>query len=150
MKKAAVRHDLNKLKINYPLDFEGINVNCVKLYLDMTNPDEVLKIIKSNRAKFIIIIREILQGFYNNALYKKEGGNVTAMRFSGHPNSRIYCLEISGKGGEKKIVIMAKGIIHKNVQANDKKIIDSIKAINDSTYVYFEKYEDYEKYKKGI
>ncbi len=139
--KNALRHNLEKLARESPKDFEGIDINCVKIYLDVdTDPDSVLKIIRKrkNRNKFRLIIRTILQGRYDDALYKKERNNIAAMKFSGLINSRIYCLEMAGDNGEKKIVIMCRGIEHKSSQKNDKKINAIIDSVENSTYIFHE------------
>jgi hypothetical protein len=128
------------------LDFDGIDINAVDLYLDITSPG-IIEILKNNKNTFKIIIREILLGHYNDSLYKKESGNVTAMKFSGNPNSRIYCLEVPGKNGEKKKIVMSKACRNKSVQQNDKKIKSLIESVQKSKYEYYDNAEDAKKHK---
>ncbi|MEO8150947.1 MAG: hypothetical protein ABI723_25160 [Bacteroidia bacterium] len=148
--RAALRHKLNKIVVQNPLDFRGIDPNCVELYIDYANAYEIISIFREekNRAKFKIIIRYILRGEYNDDFYKKEDGAVTAMRFSGNPNSRIYCIEIQGtEPGTRKIIIMSKSYRHKNVQKNDNKIKALIKSIKEINYKCYEREEDAKKHK---
>lgn len=142
MNKKALRHKLDRLPRESPQEFSGINVDNIELYLDLTDPFPIINILKENKSKFKLIVREILLGRYNDSLYKKEDENVTAMKFTGTPNSRIYCLEVPGKKEAKKKIIMSKACLHKNVQKNDKRICELIESVKKSNYTYYENPED--------
>lgn len=147
MEKEAVIHYCDKLKSLFPLQFEDIDINNIELYLDVTSESELIKeIIGTNQAKFYLILYTILSGDYNDELYKKEGEGIYAMRFSS-PNSRIYCKEVHGIGVKKKI-IMSRAIRNKTSQKNGKQITTIIESIQKSTFKYFNKYEETEKYKR--
>ena len=130
----ALRHHIKKMAAQSPLDFEGIDLDAVGIYMDLEEWTSIVPIIKTNEIKFKRIIREILKGNYINDLYRKEDDNITAMKFSGKPNSRIYCQEIPGKDGQKKKVVMSRSIYHKGVQANNKEILTIIESIKNIQY----------------
>lgn len=147
MEKEAVIHYCEKLKTLFPREFEDIDVNCIELYLDVNSePDLIREIIGTHQSSFYLILYTILSGDYNDDLYKKEGEGVYAMRFSS-PNSRIYCKEIHGIGSKKKI-IMSRAVRNKTSQKNSKTIKNLIDAVQKSSFKYFKKYEDTEKFKR--
>lgn len=147
MEKEAVIHHCEKLKILFPKQFEDIEVDNIELYLDVSSePDLLREIIGTNQSRFYLILYTILSGDYNEDLYKKEAEGVYAMRFSS-PNSRIYCREIHGIGMKKKI-IMSRAIRNKTSQKNSKTITTIIDALQKSSFKYFKKYEDTEKFKR--
>ena len=43
-RSAALIHNLDKLKRNNPQDFEGIDIKCVEIYIDIDNSGEILEI----------------------------------------------------------------------------------------------------------
>lgn len=146
MEKEAVIHHLNFLNVMHPLQFEGIDTDCIELYLDVsTEPELLKKIIGTNKSKFKLILHTILSGEYNDDLYKKEDDGIYAMRFS-NPNSRIYCREIHGFGSKKKI-IMSRGVLNKTSQKNNKTNNPIIKSLKDYKFKYYQKYEETEDYK---
>lgn len=145
-KKSAVRHNLSKLAKLAPQEFEGIDCDCVHLYIDCSSIDSIIKIIANDKNKFRLIIREILQGHYNDSLYRKEAEGVAAMKFSGQINSRVYCKETILPSGERKIIIMAKTLENKTSQKNDKKILAIIKSIQKTEYEYYENWDEYKKH----
>ena len=136
--RAALIHHLNKLKIQFPREFADVDINDVKLYLDIANADDIINIIDTDKNKFRLIVLEMLKGSYNPLLYRKEGESVTAMKFKGpNHNSRIYCLETKGVGIEKKRVVMAKGLWNKTSQKNNKTNNPIIESIQKYKYEYF-------------
>jgi len=69
--------------------------------IDCVNADEILEFLSANNLvkKFNLICQVILMGLRNSDLYDKENINekskhVTAMKFKGHINTRIYCMEL--------------------------------------------------------
>ncbi len=138
VRRIARINKITKLKDIYPNEFQGIDIDSVEFYIDVTDDNEkilMFNLISENKHKFMFIVREILQAKYNNDLYRKEDGNITAMKFkTSKQNARIYCLEISGASGSKKKVIMSRILPHKSSQKNDNKIKPIITSIK--TYVY--------------
>ena len=136
-KREALIHLLENLKRAHPLEFEDVDINSVELYMDVENKWEIIPIIKADPNKFKLIILEILKGRYNDALYKKEDGDVTAMRFMHKgSNARIYCLEIPGKKSLKKKIVMARGLHHKTSEKNNKTNKPIIESIKTYEYVF--------------
>lgn len=148
---AALIHTLEKLKREHPLDFEDIDINSVEIYIDVDNSEEIIPILIKNRNKFKLIILEILKGVYNNSLYRKEGGNVTAMKMKNIEfNSRVYCQEIAGTNGQKKKIVMARGFQNKTSEKNDKKNNPIIESIKKYEYEFFKNPKEADRYRKGI
>lgn len=133
IRKTALIHKFERVKLKYPIPFKDIDMDKVDIYLDIsTEPHDVIKIIKSDYKKFLLIVRTILKGDYNKVLYKKEDDFVYAMRFSA-PNSRIYCqdLKLGDFNCAKMCVIMSRALENKTSQKNNNTnnpIIDAIKT----------------------
>lgn len=132
-KRVALIHEIEKMKAKHALEFEGVDIYSIELFMDEENKWEIIPIIVDDPNRFKLIVLEILKGRYNDTLYRKEEGNVTAMKFMHKGNnSRIYCLEITEKNSPKKIV-MARGF-HKKSEGNNKTNKPIIKAINGYQY----------------
>lgn len=147
-RRACVAYWLNRLKAKHPLQFENLDINAVELYYDLGNVTLIKDILVANQNKFKLIIFEILNGRYNKDLYRVEDDCVTAMKLKNaehKQNSRIYCKEVPGSKFEKKKIIMAKGLLHKTSQKNDKTNKPIIEAVKKYEYEYFKKLEDAKK-----
>lgn len=107
------------------------------LCIDENNADDILESIPNER-KFQTIIERILtlkNRYYDH--YKKEQinektRNVTAIRFLGKANIRIYCQERMTKEGIMYIICAISH--HKKVQKNDNKIGDILNKIAEYEY----------------
>lgn len=112
----------------------------VDIYIDAENEKkfrEIAEVLKQAGAKKVKrLMAVILKNEYHEHIYKKEDGEVTAIKLiagkSGNQNYRIYCKEIFKEG--KKVVLITPYI--KKVQKNqqDQTIINIIKTIK--TYDY--------------
>lgn len=112
----------------------------VEIYLDAENPKrfrEIAEVLKQAGAKKVKrLMAVILKNEYHEHIYKKEDGDVTAIKLmagkAGNQNCRIYCKEIFREG--KKVVLITPYI--KKVQKNqqDPAIINIIQTIK--TYDY--------------
>lgn len=140
----ALIHEVNNIFNESPEDFKGIDRASVKLYMDLDNWEEIVEILKNDRPRFKLIVREIFSGRFNDSLYKKEDENIAAMRFLGNPNSRIYCKEIRDNG--KRVVVMARALPHKSKEKNDKKIKDILTGIKNTDYTLTDDKKEAQKY----
>ncbi len=111
----------------------------VDLYVDQKNFEEISEFLgkqeSKKRMRKILIV--VLQNLYVDALYRKEGfskktKDITAMKFKGSSNPRIYCQEYF-PGGNKKIVMIYL-LANKDFQRNNKKIIPKLESIADYEY----------------
>lgn len=112
----------------------------VEIYIDVENPKkfrEIADILNQAGGKKVKrLIAVILKNEYHEHIYKREDGDVTAIKLmagkSGNQNYRIYCREIFKEG--KKVVLITPHI--KKVQKNqqDQTIINIIQTIK--TYDY--------------
>jgi hypothetical protein len=145
-KRVLVRHHLNYLKDDHPLDFEDIDTNFIELYLDLENAENIKKIVGTNKPKFRQILYHILHNINNDSLYRKEGEDVYSMRFMGYLNSRVYCKEINDS---PKRIIMCIGYENKTSVKNDKRLKSLISAIEKyKEFIYFQTYQEYENWKR--
>lgn len=83
-----------------------------QIAIDTKNASAIIEFIEQHRLnkKFDLICRTILAGIKNTELYDKEDINnkcktVTAMKFKGRLNTRIYCKEIKQK--DRTLVVVA-------------------------------------------
>jgi len=112
----------------------------VEIYIDAENPkkfQEIATVLMQAGAKKVRrLMAVILKNEYHEQIYKKEEGDVTAIKLmagkAGNQNYRIYCREIYKEG--KKVVLITPHV--KKVQNNqqDQTIINIIQTIK--TYVY--------------
>ncbi len=111
-----------------------------KLAIDIKNAEEIIQFINQNRLqnKFDLICRVVLSGIRNTELYDKENINskcekITAMKFKGGLNPRIYCQEV--KQGNKTLIIIASEL-HKSKknQKNQFKEINLIQKVANYEY----------------
>ena len=112
----------------------------VEVYIDVENPKnfqeiaEVLRQAGEKKVKRLIAV--ILKNEYYDHIYKKEDGDITAIKLmagkSKNQNYRIYCKELFKEG--KKVVLITPHI--KKVQKNqhDQSITNIIQIIK--TYEY--------------
>ncbi|MBK9284063.1 MAG: hypothetical protein IPM51_07045 [Sphingobacteriaceae bacterium] len=149
-RKNAVRHNCLNLKRNHP-QFKDLNINNVEIYFDVESDfNEIQEIIKLNRDKFDQILYTIFSNQINESIYGREdisekAKGITAMKFSGAINSRIYCKEISGEK-EKKKIVLSKTYKHKNFQkATNKKIVPIIESLARTDFTFFNSIQDYDK-----
>lgn len=142
-KRIALRNHLLKLKEKHRIQFMDVDIYAVEIYMDSLNRREITPIIREKNDKFKLILIEILKGRYNESLYKKEDDCITAMRLGGGlHNSRIYCKEHQGNLISKKKVVMAKGLLHKSTQKNDKNILAIIESIKKYEYEFKQEAEE--------
>ncbi len=102
----------------------------IELYVDDLNGDDILSVLESNEKKFRRILVQINSGIYNNDIYgreevSKKAKNVTAIKFKGKSNERIYCKEFFQ---ENKKVVMIIAIKKKSQKVNKelKKLLETI------------------------
>jgi hypothetical protein len=108
--------------------------------VDSENADEILQFLKENNLykKFDLICTTILSGIRNTDLYDKEDindkcKNVTAMKFKGSQNTRIYCKEVKQK--DKTLVVVTSELLpKKKKQKNKEKEINLIEKVADYDY----------------
>lgn len=117
----------------------GIRTPNVELRIDAKSAKEICAFLALNKKRFIKILITILLNHYNDDLYRKEKisektKDITAMKFTGKSNPRIYCKEFHlGIGGKK--IIMIHLLAHKNFQkANDKRLKPKLESIADYEY----------------
>ena len=107
---------------------------------DSENAEDILQFLKDNKLekKFVLICTTILLGIRNPELYDKENINakckdVTAMKFKGHKNTRIYCKEVKQKN--KTLVIVTSELLPKKKnQKNQQQEITLIKKVASYDY----------------
>ena len=112
----------------------------VEIYFDAENPknfQEIAEVLtQAGEKKVKRLMAVILKNEYYDHIYKKEDGDVTAIKLmagrSKNQNYRIYCKEIFKEG--KKVVLITPHI--KKVQKNqqDQTIVNIIQIIK--TYEY--------------
>lgn len=135
---------LNSAKKLYP----EIDTANVEIRIDEQNFDDLVEFLTETdkngklvrQKKFSRILREVLLGNYDDALYGREevsskAKNVTAMKFTGSNNYRIGCKEFFKEN--KKIVMIT--CFHKkstNGAKNSKKEIAIYEAIGSYEYEF--------------
>lgn len=144
-KRYAVRHYLDNLWHENYRQFQFLDANSIHLYIEMTNPDEIIEIMK-DESRFKHIIYEIFSRTGNNEMYRNLGTAVYEMRFNGNPNSRIFCKEIKEAGKPMKIV-MSNGI--RNKGTTGKKLQKLFIRMEKYDFDFFETYQEYEKTTKS-
>lgn len=109
--------------------------------IDTENADQILLFLRNNMQllkKFDLICDLLLNGYRNPDLYDKEDinkhcKNVTAMKFKGGRNPRIYCQEL--KSNDKTLFIIASELHEsKKNQKNQHKEINLIERV--ASYEY--------------
>ena len=108
--------------------------------VDTENWGEILLFLKSKKLvkKFDLICNVIFSGLRNTELYDKEDINnkckqVTAMKFKGSVNARIYCKEVKQKN--KTLVIITSELLeNKKNQKNQHKEIHLIEKVANYDY----------------
>ena len=111
-----------------------------QIAIDSVNASEIIEFIKKHNFsnKFDLICRTILAGIRNTELYDKENinsrcKNVTAMKFKGNLNPRIYCKEVKLK--DKTLVIIASELHpSKKNQKNKSKEMNLINKVGGYKY----------------
>ncbi|HRI27110.1 MAG TPA: hypothetical protein PK239_00985 [Chitinophagales bacterium] len=97
--------ELLALFMSTPLDTQ------VKIFVDIKNSAEIMRILNDNMKKMRrVIIAMFNAPPYNNDLYGKEtvsnkSENITAIKFKGKLNIRIYCKEYAQSDKDKIIVL---------------------------------------------
>ena len=110
---------------------------CV-LYVDELSQEDIGAVLEANQKKFQRILYQIYTLQYNDDLYRRERKNgdgtvITAMKFSGSNNTRIYCKEFHRRDGKKVVLLEA---VRKKTQKNDRQIIDRISAYGEYEYEF--------------
>lgn len=103
--------------------------------VDSENAGEILQFLTENKLnkKFDLICGILLSGIRNTELYDKEDINekckhVTAMKFKGSQNARIYCKEVKQK--DKTLIIVTSELLPKKKnQKNKEKEINLIEKV---------------------
>ena len=142
MLRKAVKHELENIWAAHKRQFEDIDINSIELFLDITEPYDIIDIIKNNETRFKHIIYEIFKRTGNNEMYRNVGDGVYEMRFNGRPNARILCKEVKQSNSSMKI-IMCKGI--KNKGTTGKSTQEMFKVIEKYNFEFYKNYQDYEK-----
>ena len=111
--------------------------NNVELYVDLRNKDEIVDFLREKRKKARRIFYEIFSLRYNYDLYAKEevskkALNITAMKFKGRGNERIYCKEyfIKENNREKKVVMITLYVKKSQKGKKIKNLIETIGGYN--------------------
>lgn len=132
MKRKCKEYSLDRFKHQFP---ELANSN-VRIFYDCEDEKQLKKmvyeIISPFNNKFRRILSVVLKNEYHDNLYKKEDTNVTAMKFSGKKNARIYCKEIFKDG--KKVVMISPHFKKVKKNQDDPKIINIINNIKSYEY----------------
>ncbi|HDR52198.1 MAG TPA: hypothetical protein ENN90_11365 [Mariniphaga anaerophila] len=111
-----------------------------QIAIDSNNAIEIREFLNKNNLnkKFDLMCRTILAGIRNTELYDKENINnkckdVTAMKFKGNLNPRIYCKEV--KLRDKTLVIIASELhSSKKNKKNKSKEINLINKVGSYEY----------------
>ena len=111
-----------------------------QIAIDTINASEIIEFLQLNKLnkKFELICNTILDGIRNTELYDKENintkcKNVTAMKFKGGKNPRIYCMEKKQKG--KTLIIIASELYQsKKNQKNKSKEKNLINKVGGYEY----------------
>lgn len=111
-----------------------------QIAIDSKNAFAIFDFIKTNKLekKFDLICQVILTGIRNTELYDKENINskckdVTAMKFKGNLNPRIYCKEV--KMHDKTLVVIASELHpSKKNKKNKSKEINLINKVGGYDY----------------
>lgn len=139
-KRAALINNLNRLKSYFELEFEGIDIECVEIYIDVEQRKErmeIVKILRSCKKRLPLIILLMLKNKRDDDHYGAEPYNTYAMKFkNGKVNPRIYCLEFTGPGIKKKIVLVY-GVPHKPSTKLSKSEKTRLESIKDYEYEFF-------------
>ncbi len=139
MNRDCIKFPLSKFLEDNKNSFKDIKLIDVELYIDSKNSKEIIAFLKNeqHKKKLKDILYYILQGKTSDGLYRKEGvstkaKDITAMKFSGKLNPRIYCKEFFKKG--KKIVMIVL-LDNKNFQkANNKSLKPKLESIGGYEY----------------
>jgi hypothetical protein len=140
VRRKFIKFDLQEFIQNNRDIFRHLTLIDVELYIDEKECKKIVAFLKLNRKRFRFILYYILQGKYNESLYGKENvsdkaKHITAMKFSGKLNSRIYCKEFFLLTGKKIIAIEL--LEHKNFQsANRKSLKPKLESIGGYTYEF--------------
>lgn len=117
----------------------GFSGDQFKLYADSTEYQEIIEFLDRKAAfkKFRVIVRQITTGRYNPDLYDKEdvsgkAKGVTAMKFKGKANYRVYCKEYHD--GRRRIVMIQ--LIWKKTQKNDKQLRSRLETLGGYDYEF--------------
>ncbi len=106
-----------------------------QIAIDEKNASEIIDFISQNNLakKFDLICGLVLDGIRNTELYGKEDINtkckkVTAIKFKGKLNARIYCQELKSKG---KTLIVIASELHESKknqknQSKEKNLINKV------------------------
>lgn len=138
MERECVKIPLEKLaaildvRYNYP--------KCkVRIYIDKENAEEIINKLAEYRDKARRVMMYILRCAYENDFYGKEKidnstKGLTAIKFKGRDNVRIYCKEYyhDEHGLNKSIVFIA--VYNKKTQKIDKKLKSFLKKISKYEY----------------
>lgn len=113
-------------------EFRNMNID---IYIDIENAEGMINIIETKKKKFRLIIRQVLSGKYNNDIYGKENFNektkdITAMKFKGGDNERIYCKEFKKLG--KRVVMITE--YYKKSYKLTKEIKNLLESISEYEY----------------
>ena len=111
-----------------------------QIAIDEKNASEIIDFIRQNNLgkKFDLICGLILDGIRNTELYDKEDistkcKNVTAIKFKGKLNARIYCQELKSKG--KTLIVIASELLEsKKNQKNKSKEKNLINKVGSYEY----------------
>jgi len=111
-----------------------------KIAVDTINAKEIIQFLEERKLKkkFALICQIILEGIKNTDLYDKENINgkckqVTAIKFKGNQNARIYCKEQKQK--DKTLVIITSELLKsKKNQKNQQKEISLIEKVANYDY----------------
>jgi hypothetical protein len=142
--RKSLQYPLTDFLKEFERDFMGIDTSKVELFidLDIRKAKPILAFLKQpeQKKKFKRILYVVLQNKYDESLYRKEevsekANGVTAMKFSGKLNPRIYCKEFF-QGGVKRVV-MTELLENKDFQkASSKKLKPRLESIGEYTYEF--------------
>lgn len=145
MDRECVKFPLDKFLEENKESLLGLKLIKVELFIDKKNYKEIIEFLKKNENKkrFRIILIHILQNKYNDLIYRREPiskkvKDITAMKFSGGSNPRIYCKEffLSTNDIGKKIV-MIHLLENKDFnKASNNKIKSKLENLSDYEYKF--------------
>lgn len=134
-----MQRECRSVPINDLLRELGFSEDHFRLYVDCAEDEEITEFLskKAVRKKFRVIIRQIATGRYNPDLYDKEevsgkAKDITAMKFKGKANYRVYCKEYHV--GKRRIVMIQ--LLWKKSQKNDKQLRSRLESLGGYDYEF--------------
>lgn len=136
--RSAISFPAEVVEAVYQIDPTLAEMN-VEVFVDSEFLDDLAKLLADPKLakKFRRILYVMLRASYDEDLYGREAVSdkakfITAMKFKGKFNLRIYCKEFF-RGGKKIVLIFA---FHKKTQKINKQLRDKLEAIGSYEYKF--------------